>query len=237
VRPGPRTQEQLTRFGREWEQGQHVLLSGATRSGKTTLARHVVQKRIDAGGFVIVLVCKLRPDATIVNDYKGFTRWETFKKKPNRSENRVLLWPDLQGMPARKAMAIQREIFREAYDGISEVGNWTVQTDEGLYVCNPKFLGLEPELAMLHALGGSAGVTNVVLTQRPSHLPVVIYGSAHHAFVGRTRERTDAQRLSELGGRQSGKEMLATVAELKQREFLWIPVAPDWPSEIVDVSK
>lgn len=237
MKPGPRTAEQLTRFGREWEQGQHVLISGATRSGKTTLARHVLQKRVDNGGFVIVLVCKLRPDPTIVKDYKGFTRWEQFKKKPNRAENRVLLWPDLVGMPARKAMAIQREIFRDAYDGISEVGKWTVQTDEGLYVCNPQFLNLAPELAMLHALGGSAGVTNVVLTQRPSHLPLVLYGSAHHAFVGRTREAADQKRLAELGGKESSREMMARVSALKQREFLWVPVAPDWPSEVVDVSK
>lgn len=236
MEPGPVTREQLERLGRVWKQGDHLLVSAPTQSGKTTLTRHIVQNRIDRGGFAVVLVCKIRPDPTIEKDYRGWTRWERMKPHgPKRSENQVLLYPNLDGIPATKAKEIQKEIFKDAYDRISVTGNWCVVTDEGLYVCNPSFLNLSDELAILHALGASSGVTNVVLTQRPSHLPLVIYGSASHAFVGRTREQADLKRLQELGGRESAKSYMERISAQERRDFLWIPVGPDWPAEKVNL--
>lgn len=237
MKPGPRTREQLQRLSQSWAQGEHLLLSGSTGSGKTSLIRPIIQIRIDRGGYVIVFVTKIKPDRTIVEDYKGFSRWQSWKKRPRAGENAVLLWPDLSGMAATKAKEVQKEIFKEAYDGVSEVGRWTVVTDEGLYVCNPAFLNLADELAMSHAVGRSSGITNVVATQRPSHIPLVIYGSASHAMVGRTRLAADLKRLQELGGRESTRELQDRIAGLQRREFLWLPVAPDWPGEVVDLSK
>jgi energy-coupling factor transporter ATP-binding protein EcfA2 len=239
MKPGPNTVRQLNRLRSTWRQGEHVLISGATGSGKTALARHVVELRAQNGGHVIVFCMKPLEDQTIIEDYKGFERWKSWKKRPASWENRVLLWPDVRKAKGDKdqILAIQEKVFGEAFDGINHAGHYTVQVDEGLYTTSPMFLNMASDLAMAHAIGRSGRLTMVTLTQRPSHLPLILYGSASHAFVGRTREATDAKRLAELGAKEGGKELANRISEQGRHDFLWIPVAPDWPAERVNLAE
>lgn len=238
MKPGPKTREQLARLGRVWEQGEHVLISGSTGSGKTALARHVVELRAQRGGHVIVFCMKPLEDLTITEDYKGFERWKKWKKRPASWEKRILLWPDVRKAKGNKdeILRIQGEVFAEAFDGINDAGHYTVQIDEGLYTVAPTFLNMAGPLAMAHAIGRSGRLTMVTLTQRPSHLPLILYGSASHAFVGRTREASDQKRLAELGAREGGKALANRIADQGRHDFLWIPVAPDWPAESVNLA-
>lgn len=238
MKPGPRTRSQLARLRRVWRQGQHVLISGATGSGKTALARHVVEIRARNGGHVVVMCMKPTEDKTITEDYKEFRRWKRWRR-PASWEKRILLWPDVRkakGDP-KIIKAIQKDVFTEAFHDINATGRWTVQFDEGLYTVSPTFLNMSEELAMSHAMGRSADLTLVTLTQRPSHLPLIIYGSASHVFMGRTREATDQKRLAELGAKEGSKVLANRISELTQHEFLWVPVAQDWPAEVVDLSR
>jgi energy-coupling factor transporter ATP-binding protein EcfA2 len=239
MKPGPRTREQLARLGRVWKQGEHILVSGSTGSGKTALARHIVQLRANRGGHVVVFCMKPLEDPTIVEEYKDFTRWKSWKKRPSSWENRVLLWPDVKKAKGNKdaILEIQSEVFQEAFDGINKAGHYTVQIDEGLYTTSPTFLNMASDLAMAHAIGRSGRLTMVTLTQRPSHLPLILYGSASHAFVGRTREASDQKRLAELGAREGGKALANQIADQGRHDFLWIPVAPDWPAESVNLAR
>ena len=235
---GPVTREQMARLGATWKQGEHVLITGPTGSGKTALARHVIQRRIDKGGHVVVLAAKPRQDPTLKNDYKGFVRWKQWKKKPNITEDKILLWPDVHNLSSTAAiLAHQKQVFKEALDYFIKTGIYTVVIDEGLYFTNRSFLNFYDDVAMMHAMGRSANLTVVTNAQRPSHLPLILYGSASHAFVGRARERVDVERLKELGGRESSKELEGMMRDQGRHDFLWVPVAPDWPSEWVNLRK
>lgn len=238
MRPGPETRKQLLRLRSTWKQGEHILISGPTGSGKTALARHVVEIRHENGGHVIVFVAKPNEDKTIKEDFAGWTRWKSFKKRHPSYENKILLWPDTHRLKTSKEIINhQREIFLEAFDAINKTGRWTVQIDEGLYTVSPQFLNMSDDLAMSHAIGRSNNLTMVTLTQRPSHLPLILYGSAAHAMIGRTREAADQKRLAELGARESSKELAARIAAQGRHDFTWVPVAPDWPAETINLAR
>src|SRR4051812_24611451 len=198
MKPGQKTSDQLRRLKMEWNQGQHVLITGPTGGGKTALARHVLQQRMDRGGHVIVAVGKLGEDETIINDYKGFTRWTKWQKRPKVWEKHILLWPDtdkVKNIIGKRTL--QKNVFAEAFDELSNIGKYTLQIDEGLYTCSPTFLNMSDEVAMMHQMGRSSGLTIMTLAQRPAHLPLVTYTSASHVFAGRMREDADRKRLAE----------------------------------------
>lgn len=238
MRIGPNYRDAMRRLADVWKQGEHVVVSGPTGSGKTMFGRAIDQIRIDAGGHVVLFVGKLQEDDTITKNYKGWTRWKKFKSNSSPHENKILLWPDVsKGKTLREMRDIQREVFGDAIDRLAKIGRWTVDFDEGLYMCSPSFMGFADEIAMLHALGRSSKLTIITKMQRPANVPLIIYGSASHAFVGRTREASDLKRMAELGTGLSSRETAYMLASQGQHDFTWFPVAPGWPPERLNYTK
>lgn len=235
-RIGPVARNQLARLAAVWEQGEHVLITGGTGSGKTLLARQLDDMRIARGGSVVVFVCKLQPDATITGEYKGWTRWTTWHKNPLVHENRILFWPKVEKLTPTQAVAVMKREFTRALDEIGKTGKWTVHIDEGLFVSSPHYLGLGNVLGMMYALMRSSKGTMLTLAQRPAHLPVTIYPNLSHAFVGRASELPDLKRLADMDGATNSRALGNMIRENGKHDFIWIPIGRDWPPERINLA-
>lgn len=215
-----------------WEQGDHALIAGPTKAGKTTLVSRLVQKR----SHVVAMVCKFRDD-TIASEYKGWHRYDKWPKNgPPAYHQKIVLWPKpeptLNGTRAKQAY-----IFREAFDAIGRVGSRAIVVDEGLYMAEPQFLNLGKEIGMLFYFGRSNGITMVLNTQRPAWIPKVIYSSTSHAWIARTNDTDDLKKLSDFGGIDT-KEVKETLIRLKRRQdFVYLNPQGDAPSQIINTRR
>jgi energy-coupling factor transporter ATP-binding protein EcfA2 len=198
-----------------------VLISGGTGSGKTSLARVLDEVRIKRGGNVVVFVCKSE-DRTIRENYKGWTRWTEWHRRPGPTENRILLWPKVQGKPMDQQYALWKKVFHEALMDISAKGRWTVHLDDALFMTSPIHLNFGREIAMMHQMLRSADGTILTLAQRPSHLPLEVYACIDHAFVGASRELSDVKRLANLDGKSGSRELQSKIMQNGKHDFLWV---------------
>lgn len=240
MRIGPEAYRVLNQFRSVAEVGGHVLISGDTGSGKTSLVRPLVQPRIERGGCVVMFVTKPTPDSTIVKDFglaDGWVRWTKMKKRPRPHEQKILLWPDLKKMDPLESREHQREIFGEALNLLYRYPGWTIINDEALYITNPEYLGLGKLWGLHNFHARSMGNTLYTLTQRPSHLPVIVYGSTSHAFVGRTSEPADLKRLSELNSHTSSKATAEHMRVLGRHDFLWIRKNDPRPPTVLNLAR
>lgn len=196
----------------DWRQGEHVSLIGPTGSGKTTLALALLPRR--------TYVCALgtKPaDRTL----SGLIRTEGYKRikawPPGPTRRRVILWPlvrDPDDIPAQAAIFDHalREIFRE--------GGWSLFVDEVWYVA--RFLGLARLLELFWSQARSLGITLIATTQRPAHVPLMMYSEPTHVFLWRMNELADRKRLREFGGGLNSDLIMRTLAELRPHEALYL---------------
>lgn len=220
--------DHMSMMGRNWKQGEHMLISAPTGAGKTTMMSRLVERR----SHTVILVAKQK-DATFRNEFKNWDVLREWPKGgPRRWQNRVLLWPKYE-KNMRTTLEIQREVFQHALEEILKQGNRCVVVDESLMMNDAKLINLSTEIGLMHYYGRSAGVTMVDLTQRPAWIPKVIYSSVTHAYVSETKDRLDTQRLSDLGGVDS-KEVAANLARLPSRhDYVYLnPLGDETPSVV-----
>lgn len=234
---GPRSRDQFNRLGMVWKQGDHAIITGGTGSGKTTVGRHILDERIRRGGDVVVFLGKNLPDETIAREYKGFTRWTSWHRTRKAWEDKILLWPNtskIKDIPSKKKH--KKEVFEDALNKLMNLGHWTVDIDEGLSMVSPTELNLASHISTLSQEGRSGRLTLIVKAQRPSHLPLVLYSNASQVFCAQTGLPQDQKRIAELDTGGKYKEIVSQIANLKEHEFLWLPIRNRGEPEVINLN-
>lgn len=206
----------IGRIREEWRQGQHAVVIGPTGCGKTT----VLSELLEARKYVLFFGTKLYDDSYDRFIKRGYRRYSNYKSVPAWCD-RAMIWPKIpRGTDLRDIYTIQRNAFKPALNEIFHERGWTVVFDELHYVCNQ--LRLEQEAAMFHHQGRSSHLSMVDGFQRPAHVPLVVYGSASHVLVWKTKQLdTDGKRLADFGGADS-REMKENLQQLVKHEFVYI---------------
>ena len=203
-----------------------------TGKGKTTLALALLGLR----DYVLIMATKPRdPLLSAKNGYERIGSWP-----PHQWADRVILWPKLSRRQKRdgyelNAMACyeQTEALQHIYDNPSAAGgNWTVYIDEARFLSD--ICKQSRRLSLLWLQGRSLGITLVVSSQRPSHLPREAWSEATHLFTHKVRDHEDLKRVAEISGIVDRRTLGQHLSELTGYEFLyvhrdgdmWITTAP-----------
>lgn len=173
-----------------WRQGEHVSLIGHTSCGKSTLALELLPRRRRK----VVLATK--PRDPLINDLvKQRDYYLARKWPPRRGEEDVVLWPPIAKLGDT---ATQSHAFGAALSRIYKTGGWCVYADEVRYLTQT--LGLKRACEQFWLQGRTLGISFVVATQEPTHIPLEAYSQATHLFLWRASDKRRVNRLGEIGG-------------------------------------
>lgn len=197
-----------------WKQGEHVITVGETGSGKTTLLSKILPLR----EYVVVFVTKTYDESFAKKKWPGFTIMREWNARKAAENKHVLLWPS-PGKGIVDTAENQIRVFAKALNEIYRDRGWTVCFDELQWMVDELKFGREMRTFQHQAR--SSGITVVSGFQRPSHVPVITYGSAMHALVSRQSEDADVKRLAALGGIDADK-LRAALPLLPKHEWLYV---------------
>ena len=206
--------------GFRWEAGEHVSMVGPTGSGKTTLARGILDRR----SYVVALGTKPEDKtlAGLIRDEK----WKRISAWPPppigiRKTQRVVLWPQFR---QPEDIVNQRYQLDLALRSMFTQGHWCVFADELYYLC--KTLKLQALLEMYWTQGRSIGLSLIGGTQRPAHVPLMMYDQATHLFFWKDNDETNLRRVGGLGA-LNARTVRDAVAGLAKHDVLYVNTRTD----------
>lgn len=202
-----------------FRQGDHVTILGPTKSGKTTLARDVVEIR----DYVIGIFTK--PTDPLLDEFVE-AGWRLTRKLDIRVEDgvvvdrRIAYHPVYSSGTIREKEARQAVAVRLAFDYVFDAGKWAIFADEGVWLA--QHLGMARELQAVWYQGRTSEISLVFLAQRPAWVPRAAYSQAEHVFLFHTADREDQKRFADFGGGVDPDAVRALVAGLDRFEFLYV---------------
>lgn len=197
-----------------WKQGEHVALIGPTGSGKTTLGLDLLEMR----DYVTILATKPADDTLkAFAKAKGYKVIGEFPQFFDETENtRLIVWPRMKRF---KDKNLQRMAIGHAMQTMFIQKNWAIFADEVSYIAND--LRLEEHLKLIWQQGRSIGLSLVAGTQRPAHIPLLIYDQSTHLFFWRDNDETNLKRIGGIGF-LNARVIREAVARLPKYAFLYV---------------
>ena len=179
-----------------WVQGQHVSIIAPTNVGKSVLMCELQKLR----QYVVVVGVKPEDDTLEQLRRPAFGGYQEMTKMPPVGKNgptqpHVLLWPKLK-RPTDYGW--QSQVIRTAMLEIWQERSWCLAVDEMGYLV--RTLGLRTLVEQFWEQGRSLNISMLAATQRPRHVPLTMYSSASHLFLGGTNDTEDLRRLGGLNG-------------------------------------
>ena len=196
-----------------WEQGDHIVIIGPTKSGKTTLASYL----LDCRSYVVVLALKPKDETLEFFKRRGYKVYRTFP--PNRNDHKIILWLAPEQLSDFKKQRLKILTFlNQAYKS----GGWTVYLDEAGLVSGELHLG--SETGRLLNQGRSLGLTIVAVTTRPTsvvaRIPVEVVTQVKYKIIFRPEPR-EIKAISVLTG-LSEDFLVYLIQDLDKHDFFVI---------------
>ena len=218
-------------------QGQHILFSGPTQSGKTLLCRKVTEFH----SYTVVFGTKaVDPtlDAYVADGYTRIDHWPVNKadlRDQPPGQARFILWPK---MKSRDDLRRYRKVYARALEDIFIEGNWCVVVDEGLWMSSRKGLDLGQEIADVAYGAASNKVSLHLLVQRPSNVPPVAWTSCSLAMLFHSGRTDDIRELASLGT-YTPREAQTAIRNLQGHRFLCLPCrgGMEWSESEVELAR
>lgn len=205
-----------------WLPGQHVTLIGKAGSGKT----HISTALLDMRTYSLILATKRR-DPLLSNVAHGYKVVESMQEIPVTENGvpvyrRVIVWPGRAITQESQRLQVQAAAIRDALSTAERQGNWTVLSDETMWLYDR--LRLKAELDSIWYQARSSGISFVANAQRPTRVPRLMISQASHLFLSYVSDRRDLEPLREIAGAVPPEiiEQVLPTLDWERHEFLYV---------------
>ena len=184
----------ITYLNSHWKHGEHMLIIGATGTGKTYALTDMVINRP-----YTIVVCTKGTDETLVKRLLSKRHWVRFRsitdfERRKRWQRNIVFWPDIPTLEHVDDLIPQlAALLNYCYTD----KHWTIVIDDAEHVSER--LQQRQRLQDMLQISRAEGVTMVIISQRPAWLPVAVYDNVTYSLCYlEADEKLDTPRFSQL---------------------------------------